>query len=434
MPASPRRPNVLFVFTDQQSRFAMGACGRRTVHTPWMDRLADGGTRFVRSYCTAPVCGPSRSSLVTGRMPNATGAYVNEQSIADGLPSFAAAFKAGGYAAAWAGKWHIPESYPQEPEIRGFENLPVEDHLLGSACDSLATQRAIDYIRRDHDRPWLLGVSLHNPHDICHRIWQIADEPIPPAALLPKLPANFEPSPDEPEFIAACRRRTHYGNEQNATTDWTDDHWRAYLYAYDRYTEQADECVGRIYRALHDTGQLDNTLICFTSDHGEGMAAHRWCVKLMFWEEAVSVPLIFHWPGHVPAGAVDQTHLAGGADIVPTLCDYAGVEPPPTPEARSLRPVMDDPSAPGRDHLVSELSPDPERLELKGRMVRTPRYKYMCFNEGDRPEMLFDMDADPGETASLAGSVDHADALQQHRRLLADYIERSADHFTMPTL
>lgn len=426
----PQRPNVLFIFTDEHARSAFSAFPNRWLHTPNVDALAGAGVHFHHSYCTAPVCSPSRASLVTGRMPHNTGVTVNNLHVAPGVPSMAHVFRDAGYDAAWTGKWHIPDSYPPEMDLFGFENHPIEPHLLGNATDMLAAQRAIDFLRRrDRGRPWLLALSLHNPHDICGRIWRIAREPTPPEHLLPPLPDNFDVTIDEPEFIATCRRRDHYGNEQNATYDWTELQWRSYLYAYYRYAEQADFCIGRVLDALHQTGQADDTLIVFTSDHGEGVAAHRWVAKLMFYEEEAVVPLILTWPGRIPAGVRDTTHLASGLDILPTMCDYAGVPAPDTLEGVSLRTVIDNPADPGRDMLACELQPDTQDLALAGRMIRTARFKYVLFNRGERPEMLFDLQSDPGETRNLAADPAHARTLADHRQRLAAWCRRSADPF-----
>ena len=176
----------------------------------------------------------------------------------------------------------------------------------------------------------------------------------------------------------------------------------------------------------------DDTLVIFTSDHGEGVGAHRWVVKLMLYEEPVTVPLVVSWKGLTPSGAVDSHHLVSGVDILPTMCDYAGLEPPADLEGMSLKPLIDNPALPGRDFVVSELQPDTQRPELRGRMVRTRRHKYVAFSEGRNPEMLFDLDSDSGETRNLAFVAAQAEELNRHRVLLRSWIERTGDSFTVP--
>ena len=430
------RPNILFIFTDQQTLGAMSAYGNPHLRTPHMDSIAASGVRFEKSYCASPVCGPSRSSLVTGRMPHETGVDVNGESIDSAIPNIGQLLSGAGYRTAWAGKWHLPESYPSVGlgSVPGFEVLqPAQTSGRGSDTDAGVADHAVSFLQRQHDRPFLLGVSMHNPHDICGWIGRHRDPgTIDDVDALPPLPDNFAIDPEEPEFIRACRRRPHYGAEGLNTLDWNEDQWRFYIHAYYRFTEEVDALVGRVLASLRDQGLEEETVVIFTSDHGEGVAAHRWVVKLMLYEESTTVPMIVSWRGHTPAGVVDSEHLVSGVDILPTICDYAGVTPPAELAGISLRPLIDDPTRPGRDFLVSELQPDTERPELRGRMLRSRRFKYVAFSEGRNPEMLFAMEADPGETRNLARRADLGDELNRHRQLLRSWIEARGDEFAVP--
>ena len=326
------RPNILFIFTDQQTLGAMSAYGNPHLRTPHMDSIAASGVRFEKSYCASPVCGPSRSSLVTGRMPHETGVDVNGESIDSAIPNIGQLLSGAGYRTAWAGKWHLPESYPSVGlgSVPGFEVLqPAQTSGRGSDTDAGVADHAVSFLQRQHDRPFLLGVSLHNPHDICGWIGRHRDPgTIDDVDVLPPLPDNFAIDPEEPEFIRACRRRPHYGAEGLNTLDWNEDQWRFYIHAYYRFTEEVDALVGHVLATLRDQGLEEETVVIFTSDHGEGVAAHRWVVKLMLYEEPSTVPMIVSWRGHTPAGVVDSEHLVSGVDILPTICDYAGVTPP----------------------------------------------------------------------------------------------------------
>ncbi|MHC4800237.1 MAG: sulfatase family protein [Planctomycetota bacterium] len=429
------RPNVLFIFTDQQSMRAMSCMGNKWLKTPHMDSIAARGVRFANSYCTSPVCSPSRSSLLTGRMPHETGVNVNGKHIKADIPHMGEVFRAAGYETAYAGKWHLPGVYFSEPDarIRGFEYLPVahkDRHWSGRVIDGPVADGAIEFLKRKHDKPFLLAVSFHNPHDICG--W-IKTNPGQHADLgkFPPVPANLAVDPYEPEFIQMCRERKSYGSEIKRTKDWTEDHWRIYLNAYYRFNEEVDVQVGRILAALREQGLEEDTLIVFTSDHGEGMAGHKWVVKLMLYEEPVTVPLIFSWKGMTPSGVWDKTHVASGVDVLPTICDYAGIKGPQMTGV-SLRSVIENPKLPGSEFVVSELAPFLKEIHRCGRMVRTPGYKYVVFSEGKRPEMLFDMKNDPGETKNLAYNPDLREIVLQHRRLLVKWGERTNDYFKMP--
>ena len=193
------RPNIVFLSTDQQSSRALSCAGNPDLHTPHMDALAAAGVRFDQAYCAAPVCGPSRASLMTGRMPHETGVQVNGMTPDPAIPNMGELFRRAGYRTAWSGGWHLPDSGPQ---IRGFECLHDADIHLGhgSLADVHVTDRAIDFLQLDHDRPFFLGVSLCNPHDICR--WLVSRPSAPQIeAGLPPLPSNFEPDPAEAEFI-----------------------------------------------------------------------------------------------------------------------------------------------------------------------------------------------------------------------------------------
>ena len=168
-----------------------------------------------------------------------------------------------------------------------------------------------------------------------------------------------------------------------------------------------------------------------TSDHGEGMARHRWVVKLMLWESVVSVPLTLSWPGAIPRGRV-RNQLASGLDLLPTLCDYAGLPVPAGVVGRSLRGAVEE-DGPGRDYVVTELHPDDQDLAFAARIVVSEGHKYAAFSDGRPREVLFDLEADPGETRNLAADPSRAHALATHRRYLRQWIEETGDHdFPLP--
>ena len=413
----------------------MSAYENPHLRTPHMDSIAESGIRFQHSYCTSPVCGPARGSLVTGMMPHRLETPFNDMPPKRGIRNLGEVFRDAGYRTAWTGKWHAPEPYPASGGVPGFEyrELPRSGPFhLGTYADSSVTEQAVQFLRKDHDRPFLLGVALHNPHDICYWIMnQHMDllRGLEEAGRKPPLPPNTAPPDIEPEFIQWCRRRNHYGQENTFTTGWDEDHWRRYFGVYYAMIEKVDAEVGRLDAALRENDLYDNTLVIFTSDHGEGMAEHQSVVKLMLYESMCAVPLVMRLPGQIPAGVLDSTHLASGLDLLPTLCDYAGIDIPEEVDGVSLRPIIENPDLPGRDVLVCELNPDPERPELEGRMLRTSRYKYMAFTHGRNPEALFDLQSDPGETINLAVDPNAETILQEHRDILQCELQASGDRF-----
>ncbi len=428
------RPNILLVFTDQQTASAMSCAGNRWVNTPHMDALACTGVRFLSAYCAAPICGPSRGSLVTGMPPHATGVVYNGDPLPADFPTMGSLLRKSGYYTAWTGKWHLPESFLREPkDTHGFHHRPITKDIpwvaLGDQTDFLTSMDAEFFLRWEagkQPKPWFLGVSLHNPHDICYHI--LEDSPgYVNKNDFPPLPENFEADPDEPFALRMRRENSGYGSEIARTKGWDEDRWRAYLHTYAHLTTQVDRAVGQVLKALDAGGWRDNTLVIFTSDHGEGVAAHRWASKLSLYEESARVPLVFSYPGRIRPGTSDAP--VSLLDILPTVCDFAGTPSLPGLPGRSLRPALEGLAPEEKNDVVCELAADKSRPEIQGRMVRSPGFKYCAYTPGEPSEQLFDMTSDPGETKNLSADPAHRDTLQRHRKMLAEWCRKTGDPF-----
>lgn len=421
-----QKPNVLVILLDQLTRQALSVCGNRFLKTPHMDALANAGLRFNRAYCASPVCSPSRCSFLTGRMPHETGVEVNGPDVPLDMPNMGEIFRSGGYQAVYAGKWHAGTR-------RGFDWLGPEypegvNRHLGTETDPIWVDQAIAFLKAEHDDPFLLVTSLHNPHDICH--WIMGNHELTPNAdgrELPSLPKNFARDQNEPEFVARCRERTYYGNEANWTVDWDESDWRQYLFAYYRLVERVDELVGRVLTALDEAGLADDTLVLLTSDHGEGVAEHEWVVKLMLYESVVGVPLMMRLPNVIQPEVNDRL-LISGVDILPTLCDFAEI-PYPSMTGVSFKPVVDQGDFVGRDFVVSQLASDTKDLAKQGRMVCSSDYKYVVFSEGERSELFYHLKTDPGEAVNLVNDPAYKTTLERHRAFLADWCQDTGDPF-----
>jgi arylsulfatase A-like enzyme len=411
-----KHPNVLLITTDQQQVAAMSAAGNPWLKTPHMDSLAAHGVYFTKSYCAFPLCSPSRSALHTGRTPHEIKVDRNGVRIDPAMPLSGQLFRTVGYDTGYAGKWHLPDPYPSSG-IAGFEvlNKTTRQGKLAHDVDEATMNAAVEFLKRKHDKPFYLVVSFINPHDICLLAGETSDlapqvarkyEPSA-GAKLPPLPPNFGTSGDPSRPRAA----------QHA--QWDEKKWQQYGCAYYRMVEDVDQQVGRVLDTLRQIGQEDQTLIAFTSDHGEGLGAHHWTGKMMFYDEEAAVPLIVSWKGVTPAGRLDRTHLVSTLDVLPTLCDYAGIQPPPSIRGASLKGVIEKPEQPGHEFVASEMATGAGA----GRsfMIRTKQYKYMLLPGGGRGEMLFDLSADPGEIRNLAADQALASELERHRKLLAEW-------------
>ncbi len=463
------KPNIIFICSDQQGAYALGR-SNPNLQTPNLDRLAASGITFTRAYCTYPLCTPARASHFSGRLPHQVGVNGNGEALGgDARTMLGSVMRAAGYKTVWAGKWHLPEWYPSRADaVPGFEAVPLQSGPDDATVDRLYTDQAVQFIETAEARPFFISLQLHNPHQICKAFHD--DIPDAPArlgddALLPPVPPA-EPLPEEPEVISMYRleeMKTYRKVRKWRGRDWQRfralaekvlvpdgmmpdaeaarklaamrrDRWdehtlRRYRYHYYRLTETVDVQVGRVLDALGRRGLLENTLIIFTSDHGEGAGKHQWLRKLMFYEELVNVPFIISWPGTIPAGRVDH-HLVSGTDLLPTFCDYGGGMAHEDWEGHSLRPVIENPAATIREELVVELQSLQGSRAWTGRMLVTESHKYMLFDRGARPDMLFDLKTDPGETVNLSRQHGRAPLESELRARLLARCRATGDHFS----
>jgi choline-sulfatase len=345
-----------------------------------------------------------------------------------------------GYETIYGGKVHLPR------KMKGIENLGYRN-LTGNSRQGLA-EACAEFLEGRHEKPFLLFASFINPHDICYMaindfnrangqdpignvdsktceavldqarkagdISAFAEKHCPP------LPANHAVPDGEPEcitlsYISARPFRAHIRK------NWTAEQWRLHRWAYCRLTEMVDKEIGIVLDALRQAGLEDNTLVVFTSDHGDMDSAHKMEHKSVLYEEAVRIPFIMSYKGRIPAGVIDNKHLvSNGLDLLPTLCDYAGIKQPEGLPGRSLRPLAEGKDAEQwRDFIVTE--------SQNGRMLRTKRYKYCIYDSGSRREQLIDLENDPGEMKSLAEDEEYQDVLKEHRRLLRVWVEKTGD-------
>ena len=421
--SASQRPNILLIITDQQSASAISCAGNEHLHTPAVDALAAQGVRFDNAYCTYPLCTPARASMFTGRWPHEVGIGDNNVGIAEAFreQELGNLLSAAGYTCAYGGKWHVPEI--AMPEGHGFEQIcGFDDVALGGCVDG--------FLRRDHGQPFFLVAGFDNPHNICEWMrnqplpWGNLPEP-PPVDVCPPLPANHAPSPDEPTAVADHRQEFL---RRGILYDFTPEQWRRVRWAYFRLVERVDAQVGLILSALADNGRADDTVVIFTSDHGDHHGAHTLNQKWTFYEESARVPLIVRVPGGA-TGAVDRHLVTNGPELFRTVCDYAGVDVPDGVGGHSLRPLVEGRTVDAPNEYVVAESRLMAFGGCAGRMVRSERYKYCVYERGWPREELYDLHADPGETDNLAGRAAHAEALARHREHLRQWCTSTADNF-----
>jgi arylsulfatase A-like enzyme len=360
--------------------------------------------------------------MFTGRMPHEVGITGNNQPIDDRFRSeeLGHLLSAAGYECAYGGKWHVPEI--SIPEGHGFRSIcPFDDVGL--------PHRVRGFLEAPHERPFFLVASFDNPHNICEYRRQ-QNLPWGPVGTVPRLedcpslPANYAIPPFEPEAI-----RTISGADPYIYPPaYSDEQWRQYRWGYYRLVEKVDAQIGQILGALDETGLAENTVVIFSSDHGDAAGSHHLAQKSFLYDEQTHVPFIVRAPGVALAGVEDAHPISNGADFYATVCDLAGVELPTGIEGCSVLPLLGGGTGiEWHDHVVAETHWDNHRCD--GRMVRTDRFKYVAYTWGTYREALYDMERDPGEMVNLAVRSRYAGVLQQHRNLLRNWCARTHDSF-----
>ena len=436
---SSQKPNILIIMTDQQFADAMScAMGRKYIHTPHMDSLAESGVRFTRAYAPNPRCVPMRTSLFTGRYPHQTGVQTNSSRLDPaGFVFMGKIFKDFGYETAYFGKWHVPVSFKKK-EVHGFDTFLQKEALLDPGP-------AVEFLKQPRDRPFLAVASFLGPHEVCEwaRKEKIPGEQLPdppPLEKLPPLKTNFDPPTNETDIMAHMRKSFQAHRQYFPVRDYTEYDWRRLIWGYYRLIERVDGHVGAVLNALRESGLEENTLVLFLSDHGECHGAHHWNKKSVFYDEAARVPFIMTWKDTIPQGTSSML-INTGIDVIPTLCDFAGIDAPADLPGNSLKALifgrMPDWKREyiiSQTHLVQGVPVDGKNLRPHGRMVRSDRYKYCVYSEGLRRESLVDMEKDPGEMVNQAGNSDFKDILNQHRAFLKEFAERHKDRIALEML
>lgn len=440
---APSKTNILIIICDQLSAQALSAWGNTHSRTPAIDTVVQSGVRFSQAYTTCPLCQPARASLWTGRYPHQTGVLSNGRlhpvpEVDSSIATVGSLFSHAGYRTVHFGKRHDAGS------LRGFEVFEQKAAAIDDASAAwpvhhdtendrhtrkLAQRFLCDYRGID---PFLCVADLNNPHDICSWIGEFAGEraPIVPDGELPPLPDNlyrdeqeFAKLPLPVQYICCAHRR------QAQIAQWDELKIRCYLAAYYHYLARVDREIESILSALDTRIDASNTLIVLLADHGDSMCGRWMATKhTSFYDETTRVPLVFTGPGINGSGRQVDGPVSL-VDIVPTVCDYACIDTGGGMAGRSLMPWLTAASheLPHR-YVMSQWHTEWGFTIEPGRMIRSPRYKYTHYLEGDGEE-LYDLERDPGELRNCAGDPGCLHVLQEHRALLQEYIGATDDPY-----
>lgn len=423
--AVDKMPNILWICTDQQRYDTIHALGNKHIRTPNIDKLVATGTAFEHAYCQSPICTPSRSSFLTGMYPSTIHACINgSDRWGEAAPLITKTLADVGYDCGLAGKLHLSSAMAHEPELRPkddgyrrfwYSHAPHQgigkgnqytDWLtsVGQDYNKLKKQygyipakwhqttwcadRAIEFMKEEHKGPWLCSVNIYDPHGPFD----------PPQEYVDRFDIDSLPGPLFRESDLAAQERLAALNFQGKAKRPVYPKAKLTLAKYWAQIELIDENVGRMLDVLEQTGQRENTLVIYSSDHGETAGDHGLNKKgCRFYEGLVRVPLVFSWPGRIQQG-LRSNALVELVDITPTLLELTGLPVPETMQGRSLLPILEGKSDQGkhRDFVRSVYYKALEGPASYATMIRTPEYKLVNYH-GHQTGELFDMTKDPHE-------------------------------------
>ena len=453
-----RRPNILWICTDQQRYDTIGALSNQHVSTPHIDQLTRRGTAFLRAYCQSPICTPSRASFLTGMLPSAVRVNRNGNPVFPDFPPLISRRLADvGYSCGLVGKLHLTSAYGRT-EARAddgynswhYSHAPRDDWasghdyadwvrekgaILGELVKDVrgvpaelhqttwCAEKTIGFMRANRERVWFASVNLYDPHppfnppqayrelfdaaavnsplfrasDLAQQA-KLADIDFQSRARHPHcLDINSPILPQSPQHSLV---EAETAGARDAQT---------LIAAYYAMIKLIDDQVGRILAALDDSGQREDTLIIFSSDHGEMLGDHGLIQKgCRFYEGLVRVPLIMSW-GEMFAQGLRSRALVELTDIVPTLLEACGMKIPPYLTGESLLPILKGEAKPDQ-HRAYVRSEYIDALDLPGGSVATMhfdgRYKFIRYHDHNCGE-LYDLQSDPGEFNDLWESSAH---------------------------
>jgi iduronate 2-sulfatase len=461
--ADQSKPNVLFIVSDDLNNF-LSCYGDPLAKTPNIDRLAARGVLFERAYCTFPLCGPSRNSMLTGLYPNSTGILTNGQIFRQTIPaqvSLPQAFRRAGYFAARIGKlYHYnvprsvgtnghddPGSWELELNPAGVDRLKEEPMITtltpgqfggtlswyasaedaSKHTDGLMAADAewvLERCARQPERPFFLAVGFFRPHTpyVAPRdpYFEMHDR-----QAMPLFPTVEQNPPQVPRAALES-----YKKEQDQLTDAMRQEC---VQAYYASISFMDAQVGRVIDSLDRLGLADNTIIVFTSDHGYHMGEHGLWQKMSLFEESARVPLLIVAPG-VSGGTIVSSPVSQ-VDIYPTLAQLAEVETPQNIQGQSLVPMLKDPMTSGRGWALTQVTrsrPRPQNSGAGNRSeryfgysLRTAQYRYTEWDDGHEGAELYDHGEDSRELVNLADRADYAEIVTQLQATLRTAVSQT---------
>ena len=456
------KPNVVFVFGDQWRAQATGYAGNPTVRTPNLDRLAQESVNFTHAVAGCPVCSPYRASMLTGQYPLRHGVFVNDVYLQPKAPSIAHAFADNGYDTAYIGKWHVDghgrSNYIPPERRQGFEYWKVlecthsynqsayyagdsEKKLTWEGYDAIAQTRDAQQYIREHagGDPFLLVLSWgppHAPYGTAPEEYRAMYDPAE-IVLRPNVPRDEVARVMEEQAKRRARRMANSPRGKNVPISMLRNYHSPTvedsLAGYYAHCTALDACIGDLLDTIKACGIEEDTVFCFTSDHGDMLGSHARFKKQQPWEESIRVPFLLRYPALLGRNGQERDTLIDAPDIMPTLLGLSGLAIPDTVEGLDYSAHLqggDDPS----DGAALLMCPQPfgqwsalthDGREYRG--LRTLRYTYTRTLDG--PWLLFDNQEDPYQLENLVDKPEHAALVRELDAWLQRRLDARGDEF-----
>ncbi len=452
-----KRPNILFIFTDDHASHAIGAYASKINKTPNLDRLAKEGMLFRNCFCTNSICAPSRAVIQTGKHSHLNGVIDNRVRFDGSQQTFPKLLQKAGYQTAMIGKWHLKSDptgfdfwnvlYGQGPYYNPPFKTPEGRVKHTGYTTDIITDVALDWLKnkRDKTKPFMMMCQ----HKAPHRNWQPGpkhltmydDATIPePATLFDdwanrtsackvqemtvanhlsdfdlkfKPPGNLTPAQLKTWNAAYDPKNEAFRKAKLSGKDLVRWKYQRYLKDYLRCIASVDDNIGRLLAYLDASGLAANTVVIYSSDQGFYLGDHGWYDKRWMYEESLRMPLMIRWPGKTKPGSVDE-HLVQNLDFAETFLDLAGVRPPADMQGRSIVPLLKgQPLDDWRTSIYYHYWEFPAvHMVHRHYGIRTDRYKlihYYLLKEWE----LFDLKKDTQELKNVYGDPAYADVVRK---------------------
>ena len=410
--AASKKRNMIFIFIDDMRYDSMSCMDHPFLQTPNLDRLAEGGMLFNHGFVTTSLCSPSRATILTGQYAHVHGVMDNGTLLPQGTRTFPVELQKNGYETAFIGKWHMGGS--TDKPRPGFDhwisfrgqgvyrnptfNINGERVEREGYMTDLLTDYTEDYLKRDHDKPFMLYLSHKAVHADFYpaerHVDAYSDVQIPFPKSMDDTEENYEGKP-----LWVQRQRHSWHGVDYMYHDHT--YFDRFIRDYNRTMLAVDDSIGRVLDTLQEQGLLEDTLVLFMGDNGFLHGEHGLIDKRCMYEESIRVPLIAHCPELIKPG-VRTDRIALNVDIAPTLLDAAGVKRPDSVQGESLMPILRGENAKWREAMLYEYFWErsfPQTPTVFG--VRTERYKYMNYHGIYDLNELYDLEEDPQEMHNL---------------------------------